>query len=230
MAVDGQRGWAAAALQAIEGGAKGLVIIDPTAEDVADLTSLAQRRGVPVVIDYPFAGNPAVPAVAPYFKDDDQHALLECTVTAELGADLVRKLVDQLALVGALALQVETAKVLDWTSRRYVISGLSADGRRARLTGICTDAQPPTATVRKLHADGSVELVVPSPKTARPAYASIVTPDGAKSLPTLFETAHRLAWRRLARLVHDGGQVSDLPRFAHDSSIVAALTGALPSR
>jgi hypothetical protein len=231
VAVDGQTGWPAAALQAIEGGAKGLVIIDPTAEDVADLVSLARRRGVPVVIDYPFAGNPAVPVVAPYFNDgDDRYALLECTVTARLGADLVRVLIDQLALVGALAVQVGNAKVLDWTTRRYVISGLLADGRRARLTGICTDVGPPTATVRMLRADGSVELTVPNPETARPAHATVVTPDGAKSLPTLFETAHRLAWRRLARLVHDGGQASDLANFTHDSSTVAVLTGALPSR
>ena len=231
VAVDGQTGWAGAASQAIETGARGVVVIDPTTADVADLSTLARRRGVPVVIDYPFAGNPAVPVAAPYFSGhDDRHALLECTVTARLGADLARVLIDQLALVGALAARVEKAKALDWTSRRYVISGLLADGRRTRLTGICTDAGPPTAAVRMLREDGSMELTVPNPETARPAQATIVTPDGAKSLPTLFETAHRLAWRRLARLVHDGGQASDLTRFTNDSSIVTALTGALPSR
>src|SRR6195952_1738891 len=231
VAVDGQTGWATVALRSIEGGAKGLIIVDPTVEDVTDLSSVARRRNVPVVIDYPFAGNPVVPVVAPYFNDrDDRHALLECTVTVRLGTNLERVLIDQLALVGALAVQVENATVLDWTTRRYVISGRLADGRRFRLSEICTDAQPPMAVVRMLRADGSVEVIVPNPETARPAHATVITPDGAKSLPTLFETAHRLAWRRLARLVHDDVQASDLTRFTHDSSIVAALTGALPSR
>jgi len=225
--IAGETGWAGDALAAIEGGAIGLIIIDPVAEDAADLSLAAERRGVPVVIDYPFAGNPAMPMAAAYFSaSESPHALLECTVTTRPGGNLRRLIMDQFALVRALDGQIETATALDWTDRRYVVTARTEQGRRVRLTAISTTAQPPAAAVRMLGADGSVEFNVPDPGTARPAVATLITPSGAESLPTLFETAHRLTWRRLARLVHDGGQASDLSRFTKDSSIVGALTGA----
>lgn len=224
--IDGAAGWVAAALAAVNGGARGLVVIDPVAEDVAALANAAQQKRVAVVIDRPFAGNPAVQAVREHFATvGGQHALLECTVTAPRGADLTRILMDQLALVGALAHQLASARALDWTPRRYAVAGLTADSRRVRLVGICTDARPPTAVVRQLGEDGSVRLNLPNPDTARPGHATVTTPDGAKLLPTLFETAHRVAWRRLVRLVHAGGQPDDMALFAHDSSIATALTG-----
>lgn len=226
VAIDGASGWVTAALAAIDGGAKGLVVINPVVEDAAAVMNAAQQKRVAVVIDRPFAGNPAVPGVREHFATmGGPHALLECTLTTPLGADLTRVLMDQLALVGALAHPLSTARALDRTARRHAIAGLTADGRRVRLTCVCTNARPPTALVRQLGENGSVSLTLPNPDTARPGHATVTTADGAKLLPTLFETAHRVAWRRLVRLVHAGGQPDDMALFAHDSSIAGALMG-----
>jgi len=177
--------------------------------------------------------SPAIrlPGAADYVKQSDSpHALLESTVTSPVGSDLSTMIMDQFALVRALEGPMDSATALDWSDRRYVVTGRTARGRRVRLTAVSTNAQPPTAAVRMLGTEGSMEFTAPDPGTARPAHATLIGLRGAQSLPTLFETSHRVVWRRVARLVHDGGQASDLSHFLEDSSIVGTLAGASAGR
>ena len=226
VAISGGPGWVTAALAAIDGGARGLVVVAPIAEDAAELNRVAFGHRVPVVIDWPFAANPAVVAATGYFADlDSQDAPLECTVTVRTSANLSCVLLDQLALARALGRQILRANSLDWNSHGYVVMGRTAQRRRVRLAVVCTNAQPPTARVRLLGTDGSVELLLPSPETATPGRVTVTTPEGANLLPTLFETAHRFSWRRLTRLVHDDERAEDLTRFSDDYCVAMALTG-----
>lgn len=228
VAIDGRPGWVGAAVQAIEGGAKGLVVINPVEQDTAKLAGLAELavgRGVPVVIDWPFAGNPAVPAMAPHFAAaKDLHSLIECRASVTTALHLSVVLLDQFALIGRLVGPIDSAYALDWTAQHYVVSGRVLNGPRIRLTAIRTTAVQPIVTVRMLGPAVSVDLTIPSPATAQPALGVVSTESGAKLLPTLFETAHRFSWRTLIHLVQTRTQGGDLSRFVRDASKTTKLS------
>ena len=226
LAVSGVDGWTARASRSVENGIKGILVVDPIVEDAGALDAAASRAGVPVVIDRPLAGNPLLRTVVPIFADPDRRdGLLESRVVIPASGDLESALLDQLALVRAAAAAVESAAVVIWTSAVYVIEGRIRDGRQVQLTGIRTNAQPRSGWVRILGRTGEVELAIPDPGSARPAHATITTADGATLLPTLFETSHRAAWRRLRDLARAGHSAPDLRHFRADVGVVASLSG-----
>lgn len=227
VAVAGTAGWTARAAEALMAGPRGVLVVDPVREDVTELRDHARRYSVTVVVDRPYAGNPAVEVIAPYFAGGDRHELLEARLVVPLGADLAHALLDQLALVAAAAGAVDHARTLVWADRGYVLHGDLAGGRRTILTAEATSARPPAAALRQLGVSGAVHLEVPAPTSARPARAEVTRPDGRTLLPTLWETAHRATWRRLRDLVAAGRQATDLSELDRDQLVV---TGATTSR
>ncbi len=223
-AVAGESGWTGEALDILGTGIRGILVVDPVSEDASDLAAAASAAGIPVVIDRPLAGNPTVPVIATHFANaGEPHGLLECRVVQSGSGDLDRALLDQLALVRAAAAEVQSATVLARTNHCYAIQGYLANGRRTQLTGICTAAQPRSGHLRLLGLTGSVELTVPDPSTARPAQATITTPDGLVLLPTIFESAHRATWRRLRDLVEARLPAPDLDDFRKDVELLKAM-------
>ena len=89
------------------------------------------------------------------------------------------------------------------------------------LAIVASDATPPHASVRLLAPDQAVELQLPDWRSARPAQLMTVTGDGATSAPTLFESAHRAAWRRLLHHVGTGTLTEDLAHWQVDTATAA---------
>lgn len=225
IAVDGSAGWTAEVLRARDGGARGVLVVDPVAEDVRALSDLA----LPVVLDRPLAGNPGLQDVRSALSGFDARALLEARVLVPSAAAPGRTLLEQLALVRAADAPLESAALLLSSSHGYTVRGRLRTGRAVLLTCTVSDAVPGSASLRAVGADAIVDARIPSPEAARPLRATITTPTGQTLLPTRYETSHRSSWRRLVDLVRTEGSCTDLEDFAADLLVVAPLA-SLPFR
>jgi hypothetical protein len=223
--VAGDSGWTDAAQQAIRSGARGVLVVDPVAEDVAALRAEAEEAGVPVVLDSPWAHNPAVLETAAVLAErNDRETLLEVRVDLPLGADLDRALLGQLALVRAVAGPVTRLRFDRRNRSGYDALGRLASGARLNLSAILSDAVPAGASVRVIRAEDAVRLSVPDPGTTVPGRLVVSDERGATLRTTKWESSHRVAWRRLHQLVTTGAPWSELDCFEQD---VAVATQAL---
>jgi len=231
VAIGGEAGWPVRTMAAINGGALGILVVDPAVEDVDQLSEVAANSGVLIVIDRPFAGNPAIPVAAGCFsRGADPAELIESRMTVPVGTDLTRSAMDQFSLIRATADALSACETLIWNASGYVLHGRFNDGRRAVLSATTTDAVPRSAWLRALRPDGAVELLLPDPATARPAQAIVTATDGATLLPTIYETAHRASWRRLHRLVTGTGEpAADLSDLAADMHLTGPWITAGPA-
>jgi hypothetical protein len=221
VAIAGDGGWAERAIAAISSGARGVMVISPSPADVAALSERANAQGVPVVIDTEWAHNPAVAASAPHFAShNDENSLLEARVNAPAGADLDQVLLAQLALIRAAVDPVVRLAYARRNEHGYDALAQLAGGAQATLTAILTNAIPASATLRIIKPRHAVALGLPGAGTAAPGKVTVSGPQGATLLPTLWESAHRAAWRRLHDLVEAGQTCDDLGAFAEDAALV----------
>ena len=223
VAVSGTHGWATRAVAAITQGASGLMVVNPVIDVVDELIEVAAAHATPVVIDRPFSSNPAIDQAPSWpARSADPYAVVESAITTSVATDLVRLALDQLSLIRRVATAVHSADPIVWDGSGYVLQGRLTDGRRTILTATITRAVDRSAWLRILGGTGAVELTVPDPATARAAHVTITTPHGATLLPTLFETAHRSAWRRLYRMASEAsGRSSELEDLRADMKIAA---------
>lgn len=213
--VDGTGDWPAGVGAALAAGAAGVIVLRPTAVGAAALAAL-DAPSVPVLLDSPWAGNPVVADAADALRTVlDPRSRLECRVIVRPGADLRQALLDQLSLVRALVGAVSGLQIVHRDDHGYLAEGQAGDAA-VDLSATCTRALPERAELRVLTPEGSVELLIPSPKTAQPALLSIIDPDGIHGRPTVFESAARATWRRLHTLLPTGGPAPDLAGFAAD--------------
>jgi hypothetical protein len=207
VAVDGGTpAWPKEAEHRIDAGARGIMVINPVAADVTALQEKSAAAAVPVVIDATWTYNPAVASAKAHFAaHTDANSLLEARVNLPAGTDLEHALLAQLALVRETTDQVISLTFARRDRHGYDALALLATGGRAALTAIFTDSMPVSATLRIIKPRTAVELTLPGPATAAPGQAVVSGPEGATLLTTLYETAHRAAWRHLHRLVQTGG-------------------------
>jgi hypothetical protein len=225
VAISGEDGWPVAAADAIASGARGVLVVDPVAADVADLIERATEAGVPVVLDSTWSDNPAVAGAADAFAaQHDPDSFAEARVDAPLGSDLDRVLLNQLSLVRTALAPVARIRFARRNERGYDAVAELTSGVTSGLSAILSDALPHSASLRVLRSETAVELALPAPVTAAPGQVTVSGPEGATLLPTLWETAHRGAWRRLHRLVEAGETAGDLAGFAGD---VTAMRSAV---
>lgn len=221
--IDGSAAWPSAAESAIDAGALGVLIVRPVPADTTSLIAKVKRRGVPVVIDALWTHNPAVAtSVEPFAELADDRCLLEARVYSAVGSEWQRVLLDQLSLIRAAVSPVRSLEVIRRDRTGYSASATLATGGRASLTAIGTDAVPSSATLRIVNRQSVVRLSVPDPATAVPGRVVVTSPAGSTELESLWETAHRAAWRRLVGLVRDGAASSDLEFFAEDQAVASA--------
>ncbi|WP_210478973.1 hypothetical protein [Naasia sp. SYSU D00948] len=224
--IRGAAGWPAVAADAIRSGARGILVVAPVAADTAELEALATERRVPVVLDSPWAGNPAVAQSAPPFSALlGPGSLVEARADLPVGSDPEQGALDLLALVRravapAAGLRVVRRGRTGWDAVAAVEGGASAT-----LGVVLTDSLPPSATVRILGPVDSVVLTVPAPAAAAPGRVLVGRRDGETLLETRYETAHRAAWRRLHALVLDGEDSDDLAGFAADLRLLREAPG-----
>lgn len=222
-AVDGGPGWPERTADALRHGVGGLLLIHPV--PVAP-DEVPEESVVPVVVDYRFAGNPALAAATDAFAGWPSSAMIELAAVLPDASDLGTILVDQLATLRRLAQPAETLNPLTWSPSGYYLSGATIHGSPLLLSAHVTIGAPASLWVRGLAPDHAVELTLPDPRTARPAFLVRTTQAGATTTPTLWETSHRAAWRRLHTAVTGSRLTDDLVDLRTDLTLACR---ALPA-
>lgn len=229
IAVAGNAGWTGRAATAIRGGARGVVVSAPVAEDPAELTGAADTAGAVVVIDRQWAGNVALdPAsgnvdgvVAEALKDA---VLLDSVVVAAPGTDPLHLMTEQFAVLVQCGIEVKNLQMVQRNGNGYTVAGVLAGGAPVALQGILTSALPATASVSILTSTGRADVALPDPAAAWPAEVRAVTSEGATTLPTLYESPHRTSWSRIHSHLSSGNPANDLVQFTTVMSLLSQLT------
>jgi hypothetical protein len=229
--VAGSSGWTAEAAAAVQSGARGIVVANPVPEDTSELAAVAEAAEAVVVLDLRWAANPAL--VAEGSGPDARGAvrsglgtasLLDSVATAAPGTDPQQLLGEHLAALLAVTGRLDGVAVLRRDASGYTISGRLANGAPFTAQGVLTAARPAGVDIRLYTADGGVAVQVPDPDAAWPAEVRVTGPHGDLLLPTLYESAHRFAWRRLKDHLSAGTRPDDLAGFARLTDLYATLT------
>ncbi|MCO4239453.1 hypothetical protein [Pseudarthrobacter raffinosi] len=229
VAIAGYAGWTGRADAAIRHGAKGVVVINPQAEDPAALAAVAKEHGAAVVLDQQWAGNPVLAETQEDVRDLlaknlADAVLVDSVAHAAAGSDAAALLTEHLAAILTCGVEVSGWKSVQRTPHGYVVAGRLSNGAPLVLHGVLTSAVPATAKVSILTASGRADVVLPDPSAAWPAEVRTVTADGATTLPSLYESTHRHSWTRLRDQLLSGTPGSDLEQFATLTSTVRRLT------
>jgi hypothetical protein len=228
IAVAGHAGWTGRAADAIRGGAKGVVVSAPVAEDPAELSGVADAAGAVVVLDRQWAGNVALASssenvhgvIADALKDA---VLLDSVAVAAPGTDPLRLLTEQFAVLLQCGIEVHNVRMVQRHGNGYTVAGVLTGGVPVALQGILTSALPATATVSILTSAGRADVVLPDPAAAWPAEIRTVTAEGATTLPTLYESSHRTSWSRVHAHLSSGNPANDLAQFSTVMSLLSQL-------
>lgn len=231
LVVAGGPGWTTEALHAVAAGARGVVVANPAPEDTTELAAAVDAAGTAVVLDLRWASNPALVAEgsAPDARDAVRSALgsaslLDSVATAAPGTDPQRLLGEHLAALLAVSGPLDGVSLLRSDATGYTVAGRLANGAPFTAQGVLTAARPAAVDIRLYTADGGVAVHVPDPDAAWPAEVRVTGPHGELLLPTLYESAHRFAWRRLKDHLSAGTRPDDLAGFARLTDLYATLT------
>jgi hypothetical protein len=222
-AIEGGQGWPRLLTEALDQGPRGLVIVDPTPvlpDEVPDAST------VPVVVDHRFSGNPALAGAADAFGRWPASAMIEVAAIVSDEGDLEATVVDALAALRRVGQPAARLTRLTWDQTGYYLSGSTTGGSPLLLSAHVTSGAAPSLRVRGLAHDRVVELRLPDPGTARPAVLVSTTKEGAVTAPTLWETSHRAAWRRLHAAVSGGEPTHDLAELRADLSVASQVLPA----
>lgn len=216
--VDGTRpAWGVRLAHAARAGARAAVVVDPVVDDGAD-------PPIPVVVDRVYARRRALDAVRPRVADTDVGAMLEVDAVASADADLHAELVGMLALARACGgVGYGRLRPVARTSRTVSVDGELADGRRVHVCVVCTNALLPAARVRVIDRSSMVVAELPGGGTARPGVVRVVTDAGMTTIPTPWQTAHRVALLRAAEAAAGTAPGDDLGAVTADISVVRRL-------
>ncbi|MEC3853998.1 hypothetical protein [Paenarthrobacter ureafaciens] len=223
--ISGQPGWTARAAEAIASGARGVVVVNPAAENTESLQANAQQSGAAVVLDQCWASNPALPGAEDTVRSmAGRAALLDTVATAPTGTDPGELFADHFATVVRLTGPLASLRLLTRGPRGYTATAVLTNGAPVALQGVVSNARPAALDFRLLTDDGGVSVTLPEPVAAWPATVKVTGPQGELLLPTIYESAHRATWRRLKEHLDAGTSPSDLHRFAVLSDSISALT------
>ena len=229
-AIAGGPSWTAEALHAIEAGSRGVLVVNPVPEDTAQLSAAAEAAGTAVVLDLRWASNPALvshdggPDAREAFRSAlGTAAMLDSVATAAPGTDWQRLLGEHLAALLEVTGTLDAVSLLRSGATGYTFSGRLANGAPMSAHGVLTAARPAGVDIRLCTAYGGVSVRLPEPAAAWPAEVRVTGPHGGLLLPTLYESAHRTAWRRLKDHLTAGTRPDDLTRFARLTDLYATF-------
>ncbi len=229
--VAGTPGWTADAARTVESGARGVMVINPVPEDTADLAAAAEAARTAVVLDLRWASSPAL--VSRISEPDARDAvrsglgtaaMLDSVATAAPGTDSNRLLGEHLATLLTVTGMLDGVRVLRIDPTGYTATGRLANGAPFAAQGVLTSARPAGVDIQLYTLDGGVNISVPDPLAAWPAEVRVRGSHGEVLLPTLFESAHRAAWRRLKDHLDAGTLPDDLAGFARLTDLYETLT------
>jgi hypothetical protein len=221
--VGGCSGWPGAVAGAVRAGARAVIVIAPEPADLSPLRS-PDCTGSLIVIDSRWASNPAVASAGAAFRSAvTAGTRFECRVLVGTARSLPAVLLDQLSLVRALLAPATELRILHRSEHGFVGEALAA-GISVDLSATRTEAVPEQASARLLTAEGAVHLLIPDGGTARPALLTVTGPDGAVLAPTIYESGHRAALRRLHRLLVTDGRSTDIDDLEADITTASIYT------
>jgi hypothetical protein len=222
--VDGDGGWPAEAAQAIRGGARAVIVVDPLvveAAEVRELATLADASGAFVELAEQYAGDPAL---AVHRQDLLDHIeTLGVLVVTETTPALRREnaVLGVLRTLRALGQQVRLTDV--WETPTAVLTRGSA-GAIVVEGAVSRGTVPIGQRVQGLGTGRTVDVTLLGRATARPASITVATMAGELRLPTVYETAPRATWRRVhAALENRRHDNAALQAFADDVDAVRPL-------
>ncbi|MEO5314575.1 hypothetical protein PV772_10735 [Pseudarthrobacter sp. CC12] len=228
--IAGEAGWTTEAVRAIRSGSRGILVVDPVPEGTTQLADAARAAGAAVVLDLHWASNPALinESGNPDARDAVRGglgtaSLMDSVATAAPGTDIQRLLARHFAAVLAVSGPLYGAEVLRSDASGYTVSARLANGAPFTAQGVLTGARPAGVDIHLYTADGGVAVRVPEPDAAWPAEVRATGAHGELLLPTLYESAHRAAWRRLKTHLSAGTLPADLPGFARLTDLYATL-------
>ena len=230
LVVAGEPGWTDEARRAVAAGARGIVVANPVPEDTRELAAATDAAGTAVVLDLRWASNPALVAEGdgPDARDAVRSALgtaslLDSVAVTAPGTDPRRLLGEHLAALLAVSGPLHETRLLRSDATGYTVAGRLANGAPFTAQGVLTAARPAGVDIRLYTADGGVSVQVPDPDAAWPAEVRVTGTHGELLLPTLYESAHRSAWRRLKDHLGAGTRPDDLAGFARLTDLYATL-------
>lgn len=229
--IAGECGWTADAGRAIEAGARGVLVVNPVPEASGQLAAAAAAAGAAVVLDLRWGSNPALVSRdgEPDARDALRSALgtaamLDSVATAAPGTNQDSLRAEHLAALLAVSGPLDGVRTLRSDRSGYTVSGRLANGSPFSAQGVLTAARPAGVDIRLYTANGGVNIHVPDPDAAWPAEVRALGPQGEVLLPTLYESAHRAAWRRLKDHLTAGSQPDDLTEFSRLTDLYETLS------
>ncbi|MBT2549245.1 hypothetical protein [Arthrobacter sp. ISL-65] len=229
VAVAGHTGWTQRAAGAIRGGARGVVVTSPVPEDAGQLTAQASESGATVVLDQRWAGNAVLAGPSANVQDVIADALrdavlVDSVAVAAPGTDPLQLLTEQLSAVLHAGIELRNVRMVQRSANGYTVAATLPGGAPTALQGILTSSLPATASISVLTSAGRADIVLPEPAAAWPAEVRVVNAEGAMTLPTLYESAHRTSWSRAHSHITSGNPANDLGQFTAAMSLLTQLT------
>lgn len=203
--IDGSDQWSRRAAELLSAGHH-VLVVDPSPQPIEDLHHLADRedlhrladpQGSRLVLDLPWAGNPALSHAAEHLKEVSTDGdLLE--VHAEIGpnVDPSASLLDISLVIGQILQPLDGARLINTTPNGSTLLAV-AGSTEVVMTLNRTETVERTARLRLIGSASTVEVCLPDPRSAQPAEVTITTGQGSSTLPTYWESSHRTAWRQL---------------------------------
>ncbi|GAB3401837.1 hypothetical protein [Flindersiella endophytica] len=213
--------WPAELRHVLDSGARGVLLSDVRGVAATGVHDLAAE--VPVVVDTPWALDPTVvehreriarAAVGAAVVD------LLSVVPGDLGRHGLDLLLDQLALI-----RVAVGPVDELRLANFDVGGFNAVARAGAVPVYLSTVSSNFGTSRtrlSVRAPGEEwRLEFADPAYARPTLAYRISDTGEELQPTLYETAHRAAWRELHAAVTSGAHPTySLPELVADLELV----------
>lgn len=211
--IPGEPGWDELAAEHIAMADRRIVILDPAplADDAHQrLQTAVTDGGAQIYFSESLAGNPIVR----HFRECLPEILSACAVEAAYAQDQATGITRIFRLLRALGLPV--THIVDSqgnTGARLITAGAGDLTIRIAMAG----SAKKTTTATLYGAKGIASIELPPGNDARPAQTTIVTSEGERRLPTIYENPDRA----LLRAIHSGdAATASLGDFAADCALM----------
>jgi hypothetical protein len=223
LVAEGAAGWATSARAAIEQGVGRILVIDPAIDDLRAMQSLADLLDTGRAMVLLSEGYRHNPAISPFCDWLDERFDI-VTVSGIGDVAVSQHIMTQVRLIRALGVELSPQAAVCATGQGALISGegrLGGRGITVRLRSVRSGAVTARQAIIAYGADASARLDLLDGRNARPAWAGLTTAQGQMVLPDVFESAHRVRLRLLAKVGQAGG--TELREFIKDAELALSM-------
>ncbi|NNC13767.1 hypothetical protein HII28_18030 [Planctomonas sp. JC2975] len=220
VAVRGAR-WLHDASNELLNGAAGVLAV-PTGAQVDRVTAVAiAQQGRPVVIDDRWSHNPAVVTLKEALERTRKSELIEMRAMIRPEDDPNEAFLDLAVLADILTGPLATLRMVTARATGRIATASDSLGRALHLSVQRSPVGAGDVTVRAMATSTAVDAHIPASSTAAPAI--IREHDRARIVqhPTVYESAHRAAWRELHAAVCERTLPTDIDRRSRMIAMIA---------